>query len=40
MKQALTEKKAGYPIELTEMERRFCEYLVMNEGRTTGKDEA
>ena len=40
MKQALTEKKAGYPIELTEMERRFCEYLVMNEGRTTGKDAA
>ena len=40
MKQALTEKKAGYPVELTEMERRFCEYLVMNEGRTTGKDAA
>jgi len=40
MKQALTEKKSGYPIELTEMERRFCEYLVMNEGRTTGKDAA
>ena len=40
MKQVLTEKKAGYPIDLTEMERRFCEYLVMNEGRTTGKDAA
>ena len=40
MKQALTEKKAGYPIDLTEMQRRFCEYLVMNEGRTTGKDAA
>ena len=40
MKQALTEKKAGYPVELTEMQRRFCEYLVMNEGRTTGKDAA
>jgi len=40
MNQALTEKKSGYPTELTEMERRFCEYLVMNEGRTTGKDAA
>ena len=40
MKQALTEKKAGYPVELTEMQRRFCEYLVMNEGSTTGKDAA
>ena len=40
MKHALTEKKSGYPIELTEMQRRFCEYLVMNEGRTTGKDAA
>ena len=40
MKQALIEKKAGYPIDLTEMQRRFCEYLVMNEGRTTGKDAA
>ena len=40
MKQELTEKKAGYPIDLTEMQRRFCEYLVMNEGRTTGKDAA
>ena len=40
MKQPLTEKKSGYPIDLTEMQRRFCEYLVMNEGRTTGKDAA
>ena len=40
MKQALTEKKAGYPIDLTEMQRRFCEYLVTNEGRTTAKDAA
>ena len=40
MKQAPTKKKAGYPLELTEMQRRFCEYLVMNEGRTTGKDAA
>ena len=40
MKQPLTEKKSGYPIDLTEMQRRFCEYLVMNEGRTTAKDAA
>ena len=40
MKQALTKKKPAYPTELTEMQHRFCEYLVMNEGRTTGKDAA
>ena len=40
MKQPAIKKKAGYPTELTEMQRRFCEYLVMNEGRTTGKDAA
>jgi len=40
MKQPVIKKKAGYPVELTEMQRRFCEYLVTNEGRTTGKDAA
>ena len=40
MKQEVVKKKKGYPTELTEMQRRFCEYLVMNEGRTTGKDAA
>ena len=40
MKQEVVKKKARYPTELTEMQRRFCEYLVMNEGRTTGKDAA
>ena len=40
MKQPVIKKKAGYPVELTEMQRRFCEYLVTNEGRTTGKDGA
>ena len=40
MKQEVAKKKSRYPIELTEMQRRFCEYLVMNEGRTTGKDAA
>ena len=40
MKQGIVKKKAGSPIELTEMQRRFCEYLVTNEGRTTAKDAA
>ena len=40
MKQEMVKKKTGYPTELTEMQRRFCEYLVMNEGRTTAKDAA
>ena len=40
MKQEIAKKKAAYPTELTEMQRRFCEYLIMNEGRTTGKDAA
>jgi len=40
MKQEVIQKKRGYPTELTEMQRRFCEYLVMNEGRTTAKDAA
>jgi len=40
MKQDVVEKKAAYPTELTEMERRFCEYLIMNEGRTTRKEAA
>jgi len=40
MKQEVIKKKARYPIELTEMQRRFCEYLVMHEGRTTAKDAA
>ena len=40
MKQPAIKKKIGYPIELTEMQRRFCEYLVTNEGRTTAKDAA
>ena len=40
MNQEIVKKKVGYPTELTEMQRRFCEYLVMNEGRTTGKDAA
>ena len=40
MKQEVVEKKPGYPVDHTEMERKFFEYLVMNEGRTTGKDAA
>ena len=40
MSQEIVKKKAAYPQELTEMQRRFCEYLIMNEGRTTYKDAA
>ena len=40
MKRNVVEKKAAYPTELTEMQRRFCEYLLFNEGRTTGKEAA
>jgi len=35
MSQNIVKKKAAYPTELTEMQRRFCEHLIMNEGRTT-----
>ena len=40
MSQNIVKKKAAYPVELTEMQRRFCEYLIMNEGRTTHQDAA
>ena len=40
MSQEIVKKKAAYPIELTEMQRRFCEYLIMNEGRTTRTEAA
>ena len=30
----------GVPKRLTEMQKRFAEYLVFNEGRTTGRDAA
>ena len=30
----------GVPKRLTEMQKRFAEYLVFNEGRTTGADAA
>ena len=35
MSQNIVKKKAAYPTELTEMQRRFCEHMIMNEGRTT-----
>ena len=35
MSQDIVKKKAAYPTELTEMQRRFCEHMIMNEGRTT-----
>ena len=37
MSQYIVKKKAAYPTELTEMQRRFCEYLIMNEGRIIEK---
>ena len=40
MKQQVANKKSGYPTNLTEMERRFCEYMVTHQGRTTAKDAA
>ena len=40
MPKEVVQKKAAYPTELTEMQRRFCEYLIMNEGRTTRKEAA
>ena len=40
MRQEIVKKKAAYPTELTEMQRRFCEYLIMNEGRTTRTEAA
>ena len=40
MSQDIVKKKAAYPTELTEMQRRFCEYLIMNEGRTTRTEAA
>ena len=40
MTQEIVKKKAAYPQELTEMQRRFCEYLIMNEGRTTRREAA
>ncbi len=40
MSQDIVKKKAAYTIELTEMQRRFCEYLIMNEGRTTRTEAA
>ena len=40
MSKEIVTKKAAHPQELTEMQRRFCEYLIMNEGRTTHQDAA
>ena len=40
MSQEIVEKKAQPLTELTEMQKRFCEYLIFNEGRSTHKDPA
>ena len=40
MSKEIVNKKAAHPQELTEMQRRFCEYLIMNEGRPPHQDAA
>ena len=40
MSQDIVEKKAQPITDLTEMQRRFCDYLIFNEGRTTHQDAA
>ena len=40
MSQELVKKEPNFPSDLTEQQRRFCEYLIFNEGRTTHQDAA
>ena len=40
MSQEVTKKEVNFPVDLTEQQRRFCEYLIFNEGRTTHQDAA
>ena len=40
MSQELVKKAPNFPTDLTEMQKRFCEYLIFNEGRTTHQDAA
>ena len=40
MSQEVVKKEANFPTDLTEQQRRFCEYLIFNEGRTTHQDAA
>ena len=40
MSQELIKKEPNFPSDLTEQQRRFCEYLIFNEGRTTHQDAA
>ena len=40
MSQEIVKKKADIPVDITEMQRRFVDYLVYNEGRTTHTDAA
>ena len=32
-------RRSSHPSELTEQQRRFCEYLIFNEGRTTNQEQ-
>ena len=40
MSQEVVKKETKFPTDLTEQQRRFCEYLIFNEGRTTHQDAA
>ena len=40
MSQEVVKKEANFPTDLTEQQRRFCEYLIFDEGRTTHQDAA
>ena len=40
MSQEVVQKQPNFPTDLTEQQRRFCEYLIFNEGRTTHQDAA
>jgi phage terminase small subunit len=36
----LLKKRHSHLTDLTEMQKRFCDYLIFNEGRTTHQDAA
>ena len=40
MTQEVVKKEVNLPTDLTEQQRRCCEYLIFNEGRTTHQDAA
>ena len=40
MSQEVVKKETKFPTDLTDQQRRFCEYLIFTEGRTTHQDAA